>query len=293
MTSSPEISFRFASRYRAVHPDLQVATAVVDGADRDAIARRVAVAASWIKTAADAESVTVKARMSAYETFFNRFGLSSPLGRQMKAVRDKGLRDIDPIMNAMLVAELSSGVLVGAHDADTVRGEIVFDVADGGEVFDGMRSVVKCKKGEIVARDERGIIFSYLQGADSRTSITSNAKTVIYFAFGAPSLDAEALRDALRQVLQIVEPSWSPDSIVVHSPSAVDGAADAPDQPCLEPTCRQTARFRLTRTYRTGSPIVLTACRDHTDRFQELVLAVKYGDAISATVQRIIEPSDS
>lgn len=57
---------------------------------------------------------------------------------------------------------------------------------------------------------------------------------------------------------------------------------------CLKPGCRDSVEFALTRTD-SKQVATLYACRNHTDMFHELVLAVKYGTWQSATISRVAD----
>ena len=54
---------------------------------------------------------------------------------------------------------------------------------------------------------------------------------------------------------------------------------------CLKPGCREGPEFELTRKDQNTTATIM-ACRNHTDLFHELVLAVKYGTWDEATIRR-------
>lgn len=289
MTTKPDHHIAFSPAFADTYRELGIATLDVALIDREALASRLSDAVpSRLAAAVPAEREILK-RVERYEAFFKKFGISSPLRRQMKTTREKGLPDIDPIVRVLLLAEMATGVLMGVHDSDAMRGTITFDAAAERESFEGMRSEVRCRRGEIVARDDLGIIFSYLQGADRRTCIGPHTKSVIYFAFGVPSIPNNDLTRALSVVAEVSGGAGTVGSTAIHAPAALSPEREQPSEradPCLEPTCKNPGQFRLTRTYRTGQTLSLAACREHTDRFHELVLSVKYGDAVSALLER-------
>lgn len=288
--SKADHAISFSPAFVEAYGDLAIATIDAGFIDRNKLASRLngmaaSRIASWVSVEPD-----IMERVEMYERFFKKFSIASPLRRQLKATREKGLPDIDPIVQTLLLAEMTTGVLMGVHDSDSMRGTITFDVVPEGESFEGMRAEVRCRRGEIVARDDHGIIFSYLQGADRRTCVGSQTNSVVYFAFGVPSLPNEDLLRALSVVAEVVGDAATLGLPTIQAAQRLGEARDHDDRggdPCLEPTCRNPGRFRLTRTYRAGRTLALASCREHTDRFHELVLSVKYGDAISATIERI------
>ncbi len=128
-------------------------------------------------------------RIQAFDEFFAANGFRSPLGQQFEMVRRKGLPSGSALVQALLLAEMSTGLLMGAQDADAIQGELVYDLACTGEAFRGMRGTVQCREGEIVLRDAEGIIASLFQGPDHRTRLAKVTKNVIFFVFAVPGID--------------------------------------------------------------------------------------------------------
>ena len=92
----------------------------------------------------------VMRRIQAFESFFTRNGFHSPLGEQLKHIKEKGLPGGSPFVKALLLSEMSTGTLMGAQDAAAVKGPLVCDLAEEGETFRGMRAEVLCRKDEII-----------------------------------------------------------------------------------------------------------------------------------------------
>lgn len=214
MSDNADHTICFSPAFFEAYGDLAIGTVNVRSIDRNKLASRIdEVALSRLATAASVEREII-ARIEMYERFFKKFSVASPLRRQLKTTHEKGLPDIDVIVRALLLAEMTTGVLMGVHDSDTMRGTIKFDTATEGESFEGMRTKVQCRGGEIVARDEYGIIFSYFQGADRRTCVRPQTDSVVYFAFGVHGLSNEELLRALSVVAEVVV-----DSVALGSPT--------------------------------------------------------------------------
>jgi hypothetical protein len=139
-------------------------------------------------------------RIQAFESYFTQNGFRSPLGHQLKGIQEKGLSGGSPLVRALLLSEMSAGLLMGAQDAAAIKGTLVCDLADEGESFQGMRGEVLCRKGEIVLRDAEGIIATLFQGPDSRTRLNKNTKDVVFFVFSVPSISAADVRAGVEVV---------------------------------------------------------------------------------------------
>jgi DNA/RNA-binding domain of Phe-tRNA-synthetase-like protein len=145
----------------------------------------------------------VSRRMKAYDDFFAGNGFRSPLGFQLEQVQRKGLPPGSPLVQALLLAEMSTGILMGAQDSAAIRGELVYDLAGAGETFQGMRVQVQCRQNEIVLRDAEGIIASLFQGPDYRTRLSKSSRNIVFFIFSVPGISASELQQGVDTVRHI------------------------------------------------------------------------------------------
>jgi DNA/RNA-binding domain of Phe-tRNA-synthetase-like protein len=145
----------------------------------------------------------VRRRIQAFERFFAENGFQSPLSAQFEQIQRKGLPPGNPLVQALLLAEMKTGLLMGAQDAAAVQGELIYDLAQAGETFSGMRSEVRCSGNEIVLRDREGIIASLFQGPDHRTRLSKSTKDVVFFIFSVPTISAAELREGVGMVSRI------------------------------------------------------------------------------------------
>ncbi len=182
-------------RYETGHDTaLPFGCAFLSGVDREAAGREVADVRSSFPERVEANLEVICERVRAFEEFFRQHGHRCPLPIQLETTRRNGLAKIDPFVDALLYCELTSGLLMGVQDQAPMQGNLVYDVAEEGESFAGMRGPVRCSAGEIVLRDDLGIVASYFQGPDFRTRVTPKTTDLVFFAFAAPGLDAGDLR---------------------------------------------------------------------------------------------------
>jgi DNA/RNA-binding domain of Phe-tRNA-synthetase-like protein len=146
-------------------------------------------------------------RIQAFEAFFTQNGFRSPLGIQLKSIQEKGLPGGSPLVRALLLSEMTTGLLMGAQDAAEIKDVLVCDLAAGDETFRGMRTEVMCRKGEIVLRDSEGIIATLFQGPDYRTRLKKETKDVVFFIFSVPGVSAGEVREGVDAVQDLLQAS--------------------------------------------------------------------------------------
>ena len=175
--------------------------AIISGADEAALQQVLSAIPN--PTADVQQDSGVLRRIQAFDKFFTENGFRSPLGPQFEMVRRKGLPAGSALVQALLLAEMSTGVLMGAQDAAAIQGELVYDLAVDGETFKGMRGTVQCREGEIVLRDAEDIVASLFQGPDYRTRLAKATRDVIFFVFAVPGIDLEQIQEGVDTILDI------------------------------------------------------------------------------------------
>lgn len=85
-----------------------------------------------------------------------------------------------------------------------MQAPLVYDTTTDGEAFAGMRGPVRCTAGEIVVRDGAGVVASYFQGPDFRTRVTPKTTDLAFFAFAAPGLGPDVLREGLDRAVSLL-----------------------------------------------------------------------------------------
>ena len=154
----------------------------------------------------DAQELTpASRRIQAFESFFSENGFRSPLGDQLRSVKEKGLPGGNPLVRALLLCEMSTGLLMGAQDASAIKGALVCDLAQAGESFEGMRATVLCRQDEIVLRDSEGIIATLFQGPDRRTRLKKDTKDVVFFIFSVPAIAAADVQEGVAAVSRLFQ----------------------------------------------------------------------------------------
>jgi DNA/RNA-binding domain of Phe-tRNA-synthetase-like protein len=133
-----------------------------------------------------------------YDQFFQGFGFECPLPRHLQKTIDSGCPRYNLMVDAHFMAEMCGGILVAVTDYDRIDGVLMLDVAQEGESNAGMGgSQFTIKEGEIVLRDEKGIICVLCQGADEKTRVSDDTHNVFFYSYGVPGIGRIYLNEGL------------------------------------------------------------------------------------------------
>ncbi len=129
--------------------------------------------------------------LSAYASYYKRFGKTYHVQLQLESVLFKGKPIVGPcvIVQAMFMAELKNQLLTAGHDLEAVQGGIVVDVSMGTErytLLGGREQALKA--GDMFIRDEESILSSILHGPDQRTRITTQTRAAIFTTYAPPGI---------------------------------------------------------------------------------------------------------
>ena len=149
---------------------------------------------------------------NVYFRFFRKFKKTYPVMMQLESFLLKG-RPF-PIENAVtaipFLAELETQSLSGTHDVDFVRGAVRLFAGTEKAPFPGMRGEeAHTYPGDFCARDDEGIIFSMIAGADARTCAKPGSRHVFYPVFGVagqPAGEIAAVLDRLEEYVRVLAP---------------------------------------------------------------------------------------
>jgi len=160
--------------------------------------------------------------IKAYRKYFGRFDKEFPLEEGLSSVLDgKGIPTWSPLVDAMLLAELKHTVLMGIMDADKIDGTIVVDEAQEGEEFMKLNGeTVYLNQGDVVLRDNKGIVGTYLEGQSDRTKVNRTTKNCLYLGFYVPGVQDSDVKSALKDAVKFARLACGGDTlnIEIHIP---------------------------------------------------------------------------
>jgi DNA/RNA-binding domain of Phe-tRNA-synthetase-like protein len=208
------LEFQYSESLRGLPWAVVLGVITVRGVDPAALEAALTSAQRSVSLS-DPEPSVIR-RIQAFESFFTQNGFRSPLADQLKHIQEKGLPGGSPLVKALLLSEMSSGLLMGEQDAAAIRGPLVCDLAEEGETFRGMRAEVLCRKGEIVLRDSEGIIATLFQGPDRRTRLNKDTKDVVFFIFSVPGISDGDVKEGMEMVDNLFNAACAEIDAQVH-----------------------------------------------------------------------------
>jgi len=128
---------------------------------------------------------------------------------------------VSTLVDCMFIVEVKKRILTSGHDLDLIQGDLTFDASDGGEQYiklNGREQVLK--ENDVILRDEQGILATVLYGPAERTSITSETRNALYFAWCPYRMDEEQITSHLNDKLSnlnIVYGSITSEILILQS----------------------------------------------------------------------------
>lgn len=144
---------------------------------------------------------------NVYYRFFKKFKKTYPVMMQFESILLKGREfpHYNPITEVVFLAELTTLVLSGTHDVDRMLGGLTLFLGTEKAPFVGLRGdEAHTYPGDICGRDDGGIIFSMIAGADSRTCCHENSRHIFYPVFGVPGQPEKTLAPMLERLQNYV-----------------------------------------------------------------------------------------
>jgi DNA/RNA-binding domain of Phe-tRNA-synthetase-like protein len=141
--------------------------------------------------------------LDAYVDYYRAHGKTYLVNAQRESVARKGkpIPSRAALVEAMFMAELESLILTAGHDLDAIAPPLLVDVtADGARyvLLNGTEAVLAA--GDMMMRDEAGIVASVLRGPDLRTRITHETRNVVFVAYAPAGVGEDAVRGHLERI---------------------------------------------------------------------------------------------
>jgi hypothetical protein len=203
-----EISLNITDRYRQKFPDLSFGIGTIQDCtyfeknDSFKLYKRELLR----KLKRRANLIQIEERLNLYDRFFKEWEYECPLPGHFKRTIEMGFPIVNLYIDTHIMAEMYHGILMAIQDLDRFQGEWRLDLAAEGETFKGVSGrMVLCKEGEIILRDEGGIVCSLFQGPDFRTRVELSSKNIVVYIFTAKGIEEEQVTQGLQLALEILE----------------------------------------------------------------------------------------
>jgi len=131
--------------------------------------------------------------LSAYKTYYKRFNKTYHVLLQLESVLGgRSLPAVNPLVDACFAAELETHLLTASHDAERLSGKSLIQASAGGEQIIQLGGAVKqVPAGDMLMRDDQGVVCTVIYGPDQRTAITPATQTGLYVTYVPPGILAE------------------------------------------------------------------------------------------------------
>jgi DNA/RNA-binding domain of Phe-tRNA-synthetase-like protein len=106
----------------------------------------------------------------------------------------------------MFGAELRSLLLTAGHDADALAGDLLVDCSREGDRYVGIGGQEHVlKDGDMLIRDQHGIISAVLHGPDQRTRLGPATRRALFVTYAPSGIPAAAVRTHLDHLAGLVQ----------------------------------------------------------------------------------------
>lgn len=206
--------FEVTSAWQTAYPDalagLLVMRAVINPARDPGLESRKAALEEQLRerfAGQDRAAISGHPVLHAYSEYYRRFKKTYHLQLQLESIVLKGktIPSVAALVEAMFMAEMQDLLLAAGHDLDLLRLPLTLDVAAGTEKYTLLRGAEQTlKAGDMLIRDQAGVISSILYGPDQRTQITPATHSVVFTVYAPPGIDEDMVTAHLHHIRENV-----------------------------------------------------------------------------------------
>jgi len=152
--------------------------------------------------------------LQAYEAYYRPFKKTYHLRLQLESIINKGkpIPRVAALVEAMFMTEMEYLLLTAGHDLDAVKLPLSLDIARGNEDYRILRGEQQLlKEGDMLIRDQEGVISSIIYGPDQRTQIHSGTTNALFTVYAPKGIDEQMITRHLQKLEQNVQ-LFSPDA---------------------------------------------------------------------------------
>ena len=141
--------------------------------------------------------------LNAYKNYYKKFKKTYHVQLQLESVvlKGKSLPNVTPLVDANFASEMETLLLTAGHDADLLEGPISIEVTNGSESFTQMNGNLKMlKAGDMMMKDEKGVVCTIIYGQDKRTPISPKTKRALYVTYVPEGISRETVISHLDKI---------------------------------------------------------------------------------------------
>ncbi len=200
------------------YPQLKIGVLIVKGiknqGDMDEIAKLVETNSESVKKKYAGKEITKEPKILDWREAYKAFGYKPSSYRCSaealirRVIADKGLPNINPVVNLYNMISVKHSLPAGADDLDKVSGTIRLAMAKGNEPFVtlGSREEDTAKEGEIIYRDDKEVLCKAWNWRESdKSKITEESKNVSLVIEGLEHTRPDEITNALNELKTLIQ----------------------------------------------------------------------------------------
>jgi DNA/RNA-binding domain of Phe-tRNA-synthetase-like protein len=221
--------FEVSERWKQAYPDAHAGVLAVRGAANPAshagLEERKAALEEELRrryVGQDRAALLRNPVLAAYDAYYKHFKKTYHVQLQLESIvfKGKAIPRVAALVEAMFMAEMDGLLLTAGHDLDIVRLPLTLDVATGNESYRLLRGEPQLTKaGDMLIRDQEGIISSIIYGPDQRTQITPDTRNAVFTIYAPTGISAGQVQKQLEQIrdyARLITPDATVDTLQVH-----------------------------------------------------------------------------
>lgn len=141
--------------------------------------------------------------LQSYGSYYRQFKKTYHIQLQLESIvlKGKSIPGVAALVESMFMAEMQDLLLTAGHDLDVLQLPLTLDVAAGTEQYTLLRGDEQTlKPGDMLIRDQAGVISSILYGPDQRTQITLQTQNVVFTVYAPPGIDEQTVAGHLQHI---------------------------------------------------------------------------------------------
>ena len=145
--------------------------------------------------------------LKAYAEYYRQFKKTYHIQLQLESIvlKGKSIPSVAALVESMFMAEMQDFLLTAGHDLNVLQLPLILDVANGTEQYTLLRGDEQTPKpGDMLIRDQNGVISSIIYGPDRRTQITPETRNVVFTVYAAPGIDGQIVKSHLLHIQENV-----------------------------------------------------------------------------------------
>ena len=201
-----EVTSAWKSAYPEAHAGVLVMSAVSNPAHHPELENQKAALEEQLRTQFSGQNRAALAShpiLRAYDEYYRRFKKTYHVQLQLESIvlKGKSIPSVAGLVEAMFMAEMQDLLLTAGHDLDTLRLPLTLDVATGNETYTLLRGNEQIlKPGDMMIRDQSGIISSIIYGPDQRTQIKPETSNGIFTVYAPPGIEEQTVVEHLQHI---------------------------------------------------------------------------------------------